>query len=268
MEPLNFSFLNSCRATLAIVGSFLLLFLLVWITAPIILSNYLTNKIGLRVHVEKVDIFPRKIEIENITIENLPDSVLPTAFSAKEMILEAPIWNFLRRNVVLEKVTLSDVYLGLEFVSATDHKGNWAEILLKMQSAAPTSIPLQDHLVAQTILIRKLEFNRLSAEVVYKTNPDNVRKFPEIEQFEFINVDSQNGIGRGQFLKSILGEMLIAVFKKEGLKNIFSNLFFLPSNSYKVVSPKTNEGETSEEGSTEESAKEEEKKEETKAETK
>src|SRR5882724_8183763 len=96
-----------------------------WSRLPDMVSNNLSKKLKVAVEIDSFGLSWGKIDAENIQIGNPPGSLLARAFTCKEIDVLAPFTNYLKKRIIIDEIDLKDIYLGLEFDSASGTSGNW-----------------------------------------------------------------------------------------------------------------------------------------------
>ncbi|HAZ15647.1 MAG: hypothetical protein A2Y28_03745 [Chlamydiae bacterium GWC2_50_10] len=202
--------------------------------APDILSDALSRKLNVPVHVDKIDFSLNRITISGITVENLQTSILPNALTTHTLIIKAPLINFLKDNLFVDEISLDQIYLGLEFDEITSPKGNWTRLLENFYTRIDTYDKKES---ARTVSIAKLLLKNIQTDVVYKTKPKKIHTLPLIKEILLTNIQSHGGLPLDQIANSVLGQMLLTVFQKENLKNMLKELLN-PANTLKqLLSP-------------------------------
>ncbi len=194
---------------------------LAWSRVPDMVATSLAQKMQVPVEVGSMHLRPASLKVDTFEIGNPPHSILPIAFSANSILTRAPLTRYLNNHIVIDEITISDVYLGLEFNSASGTEGNWTTILSNLESAskkAPTTGS------KRSVLIQKLVFLNLNAEVVYRKEGSRPKKLPTIPRMELDNISSEGDFPMEQITDSVLGQMLQKVFIKQNLKNMLENL--------------------------------------------
>jgi hypothetical protein len=221
---------------IVIVGS------IFWTRIPDILSNRLSEKLKVAVSIDSIGLGWGKIDVEKMQIGNPPGSILAHAFTCKEIEVAAPFNRYLNQHIVIDEIDLNDVYLGLEFDSASGTSGNWTTIMNNLKSSSgntpegrkhrrkkktETPPPSQNE---RTLLIHRLVLNRINVDVVYRKEGGRIKKLPMIPRIELTEISSEGGFPLDQLMNSVLGEMLKQVFLKQNLKNMLQNLIENPTS--------------------------------------
>lgn len=194
---------------------------LAWSRVPDMVATSLAQKMQVPVEVGSMQLRPTSLKVNTFEIGNPPHSILPIAFSAQSILVDAPLTRYLNSHIVIDEITISDVYLGLEFNSASGTDGNWTTILNNLERTskqAPTGES------KRSVLIKKLVLLNLNAEVVYRKEGGRPKKLPTIPRMELDNISSEGGLPVEQITDSVLGQMLQKVFIQQNLKNMLENL--------------------------------------------
>lgn len=185
---------------------------------PDMLANNLSKKLQVSVSIDSINFSLSKIAINHAEIGNVRGYTLPRAFSAKEILLYAPLTAYMREQVVVDEIVVNDIYLGLEFDSINGTQGNWTTILSNFQQAA--------HLDAKgkKVHIKKLVLNNIDTYLLFRKDGGNVRRLPPIKQIVLTDISTEGGISSDQLASSILGQMLKQVFIEQRLNNMLKGI--------------------------------------------
>ncbi|MBM3207539.1 MAG: hypothetical protein FJZ57_02905 [Chlamydiae bacterium] len=212
--------------------------------SPDFLSVYLGNKLEVKVDVEDINIGSKGIKIENLEIGNIPTGLLNKAFSAQTIDIQFPlIYSLFRRSLFIDKIILDDVYLGLEFNSATSTKGNWTTLMsnLEKNANAESKVPNQKatatYITYKDCVIKELIINNITVDVLYLQSNSKVKRLPPIKQIVIKNIRASKGFPADQLTNSILGQLLKQVFIQENLKNMLDSVVNDPSQIQEIIQP-------------------------------
>ena len=233
-------FLSSFLGWVAIVIAALVIVAFIgWSRVPDILANNHSKKLQVPVEIDDIHLSFHEIKVDNFEIGNVPGSILQKAFSAEEILVDAPLHNYLDPAIQIDEIQLNDVYLGLEFASSKSPKGNWTTIMSNLKnSTEKTSTTEKKPEKERSLLIRRLVINNLQVEVVYVQDGTPVKKLPIIKQMVLQNINSQEGLPLDQIMKSVLGQMLQSVFLQENLNNMMKGVFDAPQSEFdKLLQP-------------------------------
>lgn len=212
-----------------------------WSRAPDILANNLSKKLGVPVEIEDISLGFSHITVENFEIGNVPNGILPKAFSVETLAVNAPLGRYLNDQIVIDTIKLDNVYLGLEFDSATSTNGNWTRIMSNLQDSTDTDqnvppsersrkrksqqqAPANTPKTGKSLLIKELIINNISVDLVYVKGDGKIKKLPMIKQIVLRNISSEEGFPMDQLMNSVLGQMLQQVFIQQNLKNMIQEL--------------------------------------------
>jgi uncharacterized protein involved in outer membrane biogenesis len=205
-----------------------------WSRVPDMLANNLSKKMLVSVKIDSMGLGWGKIDLNKIEIGNPPNSSLAKAFACNEIDVFAPFHNYMSKNIVINEIDLKDVYLGLEFDSASGATGNWTRIMgniqSRMQQEAQTSSD-------RTVLIHRLILTNIDVDVYYRKEGGKVKRLPRIDRIELTEISSEGGLPMDQIMSSVLGQMLQQVFLKQNLQNMMQNLLNAPNPLKKYVKP-------------------------------
>ncbi len=196
-----------------------------WGRVPDMLANNLSKKMKVYVGVGNIKLGWGEIKVNKFEIGNPPKSVLQQAFTCKEIIIDAPFSRYLNKNIVIDEINVNDVYLDLEFDSASGTSGNWSRIMSNFQSSSSPKTASE-----RTVLIHRLVFNTINTDVLYQKDGGKVKHLPTIDRIVLTDVSSEGGFPIQQITSSVLGQMLQSVFLKQNLKNMLQNILQSPTN--------------------------------------
>lgn len=201
-----------------------------WSRIPDWLASRLEEK--LQVHVSIDDVHPswESIDIQKLEIGNPSGYNLPKAFSSEQILIEAPAANYLRKQVVIEKMQIDNIYLGLEFDKQRSQNGNWTVLMANLR-ASEASHPHD----GKTVLIKKLILNNIDITLAYRDNSMRPKKLKTIKHLEYDNVTSEKGIPTEQIADIVMREMLKSIFSFENLGNMLENVLKNPYNAPKTL---------------------------------
>ncbi len=191
-----------------------------WSRIPDIISSKLSEKMKVHVEIDDMHIGWKAIDVQKVEIGNPSGSILPKAFSADQILIQAPLMDYLKDDIVIDYIEIDNVYLGLEFESKSSHKGNWNTIMNNMQGGKKAGKAEEP---GKTVLIRKLVLTNISVALVYRQGGGPVKNLPPIKRLEFDNLSSEKGIPYEKISKIIFEQMLKSVFSLEGLQNMLQD---------------------------------------------
>src|ERR1700720_4589772 len=96
-----------------------------WSRVPDIIASNLSKKLKVYVEIGSVNLGWGEIRIKKTEIGNPAGAVQTQAFKCKGIDIKTPFTRFFNQQVVIDEIDLNDVFLDLEFDSASGTKGNW-----------------------------------------------------------------------------------------------------------------------------------------------
>lgn len=216
----------------ALTAVILLAAFLLYSRLPDLLSDKLSKALKIAVQIEDVHLSFSEILLDHLEIANIPKSILPKAFSAEKISFDAPLTNYIKDAIVIDEISLDQVYLGLEFASPTNLQSNWSTIMAPLSTEKPSSA------TKKTVLIKTLVLTNIQVDLVYKNKASAVKKLPLIDKIVLTNISTEKGLPMNQIMNSVLGQMLKSIFLKENLKDAVDGLLQEPESTLdKLLSP-------------------------------
>lgn len=209
---------------LCIIGGAIFLFIL-WSRLPDMIASSLSKRLKVGVEIGDMSLSMNAIGVDRFVIHNPEGFKLPKAFSTQTIVIDAPLTGYLKNDIVIEEINVSNVYIGLEFDSIKSTKGNWSTILANAESAQEESTKSASN---KTVLIKRLLLTNIQAELLYQSD-GKIRKLKPIKQIELKNISSKGGNVGDQILNSALGQAVKQIFIEENLKDILDQLMQSPA---------------------------------------
>ena len=210
---------------IAIIVLMLIVVFLGWSRIPDMIAGTLSKKTKVPVDIEDVILSFSSIEIEKFEMGNPPGSTLQKSFFAGSTKIKAPLRRYLDERIVIEEVILKDVYLGLEFPSPTNHKGNWQTIMNNLSASSSG-----DQKSNKSFLIKRIILSDINVDLLYQSE-GKIRHLPPINHLEFTNITSEEGIPSAQLANIILKETLKSILQKENLQHLLEDILQSPLKS-------------------------------------
>jgi uncharacterized protein involved in outer membrane biogenesis len=204
---------------------------IVWFNLPNFAERILSKKFKTEVSIEDIALTTNKIEIEKISIANPDNFALPTAFSTDLIDIRAPWRTYLSHDIVIDQLSLNNVYVSLIFHSSKGTEGNWSALLDNFNSS-----PESKEKKGRTLLIKKFYVNNIALDLLYGNQSRNVRRI-NIPRLEFDNISSETGFPVDQITNIIVQQMLMEIFRLEGIQNMLQNAVKMPLQQLEKVFP-------------------------------
>jgi len=203
---------------IVIIGALLFL---AWRAIPDLLAHALSKKMGVVVRIQDMGITPRSITATEIEVGNPGGSILPKAFSAAHLAIDAPLTQYLKDKITIDEIAMDHIYLGLEFKRAGSSQGNWTQI---MQG-------FENHGNERTqVLIRKLILTNIQVDLVFANGDKAVRHLKPIPKLVFYDVSSATGLPTEEISRIVFQQMLQSVFEQYRLDNMLQDLLQSPQS--------------------------------------
>lgn len=107
----------------------------IWFAKAELLSFALTAKTGVRMTVSDWDMNLHSMHFKNFRIRTPKDPVYPNAFKVDEIIIEAGLFDMLKRAAHINSITVNNVFLGINIKA--DGSSNWGSVIEKLSSGSP-----------------------------------------------------------------------------------------------------------------------------------
>lgn len=181
-----------------------------------VVSHVLTDKAGVEVSIDRIQLTTNNIGIYNVDIENFPDSVLQTALQVKSTDIAAPLREYTKEEIVIEQITLRDLYIGLEFPGTSYSNSNWERIGKNLSSSNSSDAKEE----SKEVLIKVLELHNIQVEIAMDGKHDKVKRMAPIKNLRFTNVTSSGGIPSAQIMNLIIQQALKDFLSPKNLENM------------------------------------------------
>ena len=209
-----------------------------WTRVPDILANDISKKMRVPVKIDSIDLGIKSIRVQDFEIGNPPGTVLSKAFSAQTIGVFAPLTRYLDQQIVIDEMTIDNIYLDLEFNSVSSTDGNWTKIMANIQPSESATKQGENKKPPRSVLIKRIILTNINVDVIYVKEGGKVQHLPTIDRIELTNVSSEGGVPMDQIMNSVLGQMLKSVFIKQNLKNMLQGILNTPGNTIqKFISP-------------------------------
>jgi len=194
---------------------------LAWINKKIILTHFLSKQLHTSVSMKSFDLNKTGMNISQLWIHNPPPSKTPTAFKAQELSIDTTVDDILSTPLVIEEISIQDIFVGLELYSNKKNDTNWSRILKEDSKKKKSSRPY---------LIRHIVLKNLTVEL---TKADgSTKRYPTIPRMDFYNISNETGFPIEEIQKAIFNLMLQDLFKQLNLDQLFKTFLpNLPENS-------------------------------------
>lgn len=196
---------------------------------PSWISSHLSNTMGVPISIQRVSFTPHTTQIHQLLIKNPSGCILDTALKVQQILADTSLFTFFHQDVIIHQVTLSELYLGLEFESISNTAGNWTVIINNLQKALGNTTQKGEN---KRFLIRTLAVRDMNIDLVFRKNDGKIRHLKPIPDMEFKNVSSDGPFPMEQLTKVVMSEILKKVFLENQLKNMLQGIFQAPQGIY------------------------------------
>ncbi len=193
--------------------------MIVWNFLPTWVSSTLSDKMKVAVSISDIGLAPSQIKIDDLKVGNPKGSILSKALTVDDIAIQAPLKRYLDKDIVIDMITMDDVYLGLEFDSKGSTNGNWTTIMNNLQK--DTSSGKESD---KSVLIRRLVLTNINVDLVYRNEGSKVTKLKPIRRIELNDISSKGGMPTSQITNIVMREVLRNVFTLENLQNMLKDV--------------------------------------------
>ncbi len=220
-----------------IITKIFLALLIVTLIGAFITYGYLPGIIAGRIQkiaavptsLKSVGISLDELDFKKLKMANVPNSILPTALEIDEISVKMPIKRVFDDKIVIDRMECENFFIGLEFASKSNRKGNWTTIINNIDANTPDTNKKN-----KSIFISRLGIKNVKIALVYRDNPKNIQKL-DIKYLELKNISTEGDFPIDQLTKVILKLTLQQIFSLKGLGNMLKELLNpeLPSSLLK-----------------------------------
>lgn len=202
-----------------------------WKAVPSVVSSSLSKQMQVEVKIDKMHLSPNSLGIENIFVGNPQGYQLPKAFSCGSITVTAPVFNYIKDPIVIDEITIDQVYFALELTPMQGALSNWSKILSNMPKASTQEKPKEkENKKATKVLIKKIVLTNITPEMILVTGKS--QKMPTIDRLELTNVSSEDGIP----LEPIAALILEKIYGKDQIQNLLNNALQDPQSAWEKFS--------------------------------
>jgi uncharacterized protein involved in outer membrane biogenesis len=206
---------------LALIGGAIFAFLF-WARVPDMVASTLSKQLRTTVEIGDLKFSFSALTVDHLDIHNPKNFEMPKALTAEKIVIEVPPTHFFHDTIEIDQITVSNIYIGLEFDSPKSTKGNWSTLLHSAQSSQKKDTDLN-----KSVFIKRLLLKDIQAELYYESDR-KVRRLKNIPQIELRNISSKGGNFTEQLMNSALGEAVKQIFVQENLKENLDKLLQSP----------------------------------------
>ena len=193
---------------------------ILWMLVPTIVSSKLSSFMGVDVSINHIGFGTKSTTVKGLLIGNPRGTKLPTALKVKEIDADVPVSEFLKDDIVIDNLTLNDIYISLVFEKKGSGNGNWTIIASNMEKNTQKSSSKDSD---THVLIRRLLCTNIKIDLLYQ-NEGKVEKLRPIDKIELRNISSSGGIPTSQIMGLIIDQMLREIFSVRGITNMLKGI--------------------------------------------
>lgn len=179
-----------------------------------ILSHYLSEKMGVSVHIDSVDISTDKITLNGLNIANPKGYSLPSALKIQTLSFNTPVSEYFKKEITVNNVTLSEVLLGVEFKDKSHTHGNWTEIIGNLDTNYSTTQAPDESAKKKSSGFRHDRTVRINQLLILNTTVqlqlagEPLKTLSPIAKMEFQNVTSEKGLPIEEITEIIIRKLI------------------------------------------------------------
>lgn len=212
-----------------VVGFIFIIGIVIYLNLGKIVASQLSMKLHTDVTIGKMIVRPNSFTIYDLKIFSPCGSKLTTAFQAQELRFDIPLIRFLYPRILFERITISNIYAGVEFYDKKNTYGNWTQLLSNLDSDEP-EIAAQS-LRTKTVFVHHLIFNNSVVDLApYGKAAHRLKPIP---QLAFHNVNSQKGLPMNQITDLIARKFMQEVSILGNVGNMLQTIISIPANTVK-----------------------------------
>lgn len=189
-------------------GLLILIFLgaiaFIWLIKAPLLASYLSDKMRVPVSIGRVSIFPSQTSIADFTIKNPEGFKTRRAFEVDKVEIEYQWRQLFQDPLVIDQITLDQIFLRVEFSNALGTKNNWTAIAQGMPRQRSN----------KRVVLNKLLLLNINVEIVGLglTGKTITR---QIDRIEIDDIDSRDGFPTEVLIQKVFGGAGIQQFIKD-----------------------------------------------------
>ena len=202
---------------LAIVG------ILAYFNATFIASRMLSSSLGTKVTVGQVIFTHQEIRLEDIAVKDPRGGRRRDMLFIKTTSIQAPYKNYFHKEIVINKLHLSDVTISIDFLGSKEQESNWSDLQEKMEGdTLKVNEPIKRWALIHELLIEDIDV-KISAGGL-------LEKEKHLSRIKLNDVRTKNGeLGR-QLVRTIIASLMFNLqnlidlpvnITKDGVKEFF-----------------------------------------------
>lgn len=198
---------------------------------PFFLSRSLSEKFKVPVRVGNVNMTYDLIHIDGLEIANPPQSQMQTAFVADVIDIKAPLPHYLKKDIIIEEISINNIYTSIEFYNRKNTTGNWSVLIDNLDSnesfgGSERQGSNNVDKAGRTVHINKLILTNISVDLMLY-GKKRIR-LPPISRIEFDDVDSEKGLPTEEITEIIVQKMMGRIFSIHGITNMLMSVVEAP----------------------------------------
>lgn len=185
----------------------------IFINSGLIFARIISKTTHTPVTIDTIHFQRHSFNIENLVIGNPKKAYIPTAFRAEHVEVDTHYNQYFKKNILIEKIEMNNIYINIEFYTEDKLEGNWQTLINAMETVDKSNLKgeRQSH-------IKKLVLNNIQVTLILSDG--KIHRLSPIKHLEFNDVTSDEGIPINEISEIIAQKMLYSIFKEEGLNLI------------------------------------------------
>ncbi|MDN3505382.1 MAG: hypothetical protein P0S95_07395 [Rhabdochlamydiaceae bacterium] len=217
------------KATFLTIGIVIIgAILAIHFSLPFFLARSLSSALGENSSVGSVRIQLNKIVIKEIKIENPPLSKLKYALKIDELIITAPLIEYLQPQVDIKQILLDKIYMSVEFYTKDRKESNWNSILANVNKPVAEEKKEPSHPGdRRKITIGNLTLNDIQVELMFANSKPEL--LPMLKQISINDIDPENGLLTKRITRILTNHIIQSISKGFGIQGITGVILSAPS---------------------------------------
>jgi len=198
----------------------------IWFMKAELLSFALTAKTGVRMSVSSWDMNLHSMRFKNFRIRTPKDPVYPDAFKVDEIIIEAGLFDMLKRATHIKSIKVNSVFLGINIKA--DGSSNWGQVVQKLSkgssdtsgSSKSKSQDRKSSAPKSTFIIDRFDVNN----VLVGVNSPKGKKEYGPTSIHLKNVGARQSMSLDGLIRTVVVEISDSMVRKYAIPMLFKGI--------------------------------------------